>query len=318
MTRQLTVICLLLALGTSAFAQAIYSHGEHIELGDVMWYRDYDLALEESDRTGKPVLILFQEVPGCATCQRYGQQILSHPLLVESIQHNFIPLAIFNNKRGADATILEKYGEPSWNNPVVRIVDHKGSDLVDRMAGKYTLHQLLQGMVNALQQYDQKIPQYLQLLSEEWTRANLHAATFSMYCFWSGEAQLGSLDGVISVESGFQNGREVVRIRYDEDKIKKEDINSYADSHSMSAVKNTTDQSFRYSEKDHLYQLRHSPYRAVPMSTLQKVKVNAALYAKEDPKQYLSPQQLLWLRESSSKSPSVIDQDLAAAWSSKT
>ena len=35
-----------------------------IELGKVPWLRDYDEALAQSRKTGKPILLLFQEVPG--------------------------------------------------------------------------------------------------------------------------------------------------------------------------------------------------------------------------------------------------------------
>ncbi len=318
------ILCLHLACSILISGQAIYSHGEHTELGDVKWYRDYDLALEESKRLGKPVLILFQEVPGCATCKRYGDGVLSHPLLVEAIQESFIPLAIFNNHKGADAIILKQYGEPSWNNPVVRIVDHTGADVTDRIAGKYTHQQLLSGMIDALEQSNQKPPLYLELLQDEWSQNTLSSATYSMYCFWSGEAQLGSLDGVKSVESGFQGGREVVRIQYDQDEIQSPDLDAFAQDHSMSKMKSSdspsqqSQSSFRYSAKDHLYQLRHSPYRSVPMTDLQKVRVNAALYARQNPQQYLSPQQVQWFKDATDKHPSLIDHDLLQAWAMKS
>ena len=37
---------------------------KRIELGKVKWGRDLDAALAKSKKTGRPVLILFQEVPG--------------------------------------------------------------------------------------------------------------------------------------------------------------------------------------------------------------------------------------------------------------
>lgn len=37
---------------------------ENEELGHVSWGRDLATALGESGRTGKPILLLFQEVPG--------------------------------------------------------------------------------------------------------------------------------------------------------------------------------------------------------------------------------------------------------------
>jgi hypothetical protein len=38
------------------------------ELGDVKWLRDYDTAVQEAEKSNKLIFILFQEVPGCATC----------------------------------------------------------------------------------------------------------------------------------------------------------------------------------------------------------------------------------------------------------
>jgi len=70
------------------------------ELGAVTWLRDYEKAQKASEETGKPVLILFQEVPGCSNCTTYGNSILSEPLLVEAIEDLFVPLAVFNNKGG--------------------------------------------------------------------------------------------------------------------------------------------------------------------------------------------------------------------------
>lgn len=35
-----------------------------VELGQVKWHRDFDAGLAEAKRSGKPVLLLFQEVPG--------------------------------------------------------------------------------------------------------------------------------------------------------------------------------------------------------------------------------------------------------------
>ena len=35
-----------------------------VELGAVNWSRDLNAAKTQSDKTGKPILVLFQEVPG--------------------------------------------------------------------------------------------------------------------------------------------------------------------------------------------------------------------------------------------------------------
>jgi hypothetical protein len=187
------------------------------ELGNVQWLRSYDVAVERSKAECKPILILFQEVPGCNTCRQYGNTVLSHELIVEAIETHFIPLAIFNNKGGHDADILKKYNEPSWNNPVVHIVNEKGTDIVPRLHGNYSAHGLTDKMVTALVNQQGKSPVYLQLLADELAAKNRGTATvtYSMHCFWSGEALFGKLNGVVATTAGWQNGREVVQVEYD-------------------------------------------------------------------------------------------------------
>ena len=59
--RVLTML-IILATGAAAFSGETITNP--IEVGDVRWGRDLDAALENSAKTGKPVLVLFQEVPG--------------------------------------------------------------------------------------------------------------------------------------------------------------------------------------------------------------------------------------------------------------
>ena len=97
-----------------------------IELGEIAWYRDFDQAKKLAVKEGKAIFILFQEVPGCATCRSYVKNVLSNPTIISAIEEAFFPLAIFNNKGGKDRETLNEYNEPSWNNPVVRIVNARG------------------------------------------------------------------------------------------------------------------------------------------------------------------------------------------------
>jgi uncharacterized protein YyaL (SSP411 family) len=84
-----------------------------VEVGTVEWGRDFEGALEESKRSGKPVLVLFQEVPGCAGCRQFGREVLTHPAIVSAMESEFIPVLVDNNRPGRDAGILERYGEPA-------------------------------------------------------------------------------------------------------------------------------------------------------------------------------------------------------------
>ena len=58
---------------------------------------------------GKPVCVLFQEVPGFQACVSFGEQVLRHPLLVEAIETAFEPAFVYNTdrvrmRRSCDAT----------------------------------------------------------------------------------------------------------------------------------------------------------------------------------------------------------------------
>ncbi|MFK7937660.1 MAG: VPGUxxT family thioredoxin-like (seleno)protein, type 2, partial [Saprospiraceae bacterium] len=186
------------------------------ELGAVNWQRDFEQSFKAANRTGKPVFILFQEVPGCSTCRNYGNNVLSHPLIVEAIETLFVPVVVHNNKGGKDAEMLKYFGEPSWNNPVVRIVNSDKKDVLPRLNGNYSAAGLVDYMLRGLDLYNQVAPQYLELLQEE-LGAELHGterATVSMYCFWSGEGKLGAVDGVVGTKAGWMDGKEVVQIDY--------------------------------------------------------------------------------------------------------
>ena len=102
------------------------------EAGVVSWGRDLDTALAASRTSGRPVLALFQEIPGCAGCKQFGRDVLSNPLLVEAIETQFTPLLIHNNKPGRDAEVLKRFGEPAWNYQVVRFLDPAGKDIIPR------------------------------------------------------------------------------------------------------------------------------------------------------------------------------------------
>ena len=107
--------------------------------------------------------------------------MLSHPLLVEAIENEFVPVAIHNNKSGRDAEILKRFSEKAWNNPVVRFVDGKGKDLVARRGGIYSASGIAARMVTALQTAKRPVPGYLRLLTVGATPKFLRKASFAMF-----------------------------------------------------------------------------------------------------------------------------------------
>ncbi|MFT5107646.1 MAG: hypothetical protein ACI9UA_003280 [Pseudoalteromonas tetraodonis] len=60
--KHLRILLLLLLL--PAYLHAKEDLTKRIEIGKVKWGRDLDAALAKSKKTGRPIFILFQEVPG--------------------------------------------------------------------------------------------------------------------------------------------------------------------------------------------------------------------------------------------------------------
>lgn len=305
------------------------------ELGKVTWLRSYDQALAAAKQQKKPIFIIFQEIPGCATCRNYGHQVLSHPLIVEAIENEFVPLAIHNNKGGEDAKILKLYGEPSWNNPVVRIVDGEGIDLIERVHGNYSQLGVVKAITEVL---GEKTPNYLNLLCEELTAeaVGTQTATLSMYCFWTGEGQLGQLDGVVATEPGFMNGHEVVQVKFNPniisfeklvkagsqvqcaDQVFTNDTQQKLAAEKVLGKNATGNQSTFRLDGDRKYYLSKTIYRFVPMTALQATRANALVGKGKSPTEILSPKQVAlakFIESHSNKAwKNVIGEDLMAAW----
>jgi len=312
-----TTLLFLTLLCTSVRAQKMTNANDQpTELGKVNWLRNYDDALTKSKKTGKPVLMLFQEVPGCATCRNYGQNTLSHPLMVEAIENEFVPLAIFNNKQGDDARVLAKYGEPSWNNPVVRIVDAQGNDLVDRVAGNYSAKGLYDAIGRAHLKTGRPIPGYVEALGRELKVATeAEEAYYQMYCFWSGEHHLGNHDGVLTTEPGFLNGHEVVKVTFDPKATNARELADYAADKDIKPV--AAGKGYRLAKNDHYYQLKNTDFAYLPLTEVQKTKLNAAYGRGEDLTVYLSPKQLAHyelVRAGKAEKAKLYELDFVTAW----
>lgn len=314
------IVSFILTQVTQLFAQEITNpKNQSEELGNVHWYRNYDEAIALAKKEKKDIVILFQEVPGCATCRNYGHNVLSHPLMVEALENSFIPLAIFNNKNGEDKKILEKFNEPSWNNPVVRIINSDGNNVVQRINSDYSALTLSKRLKESLIKRKSPVPLYLDLLEQELTAhatGNINEVNLKMYCFWTGEKQLGKLDGVLDVEAGFIGHNEVVKVTYNNALVKESEIVSYAQENNFEFIKSSP--SYRVAPNDVHYYLLHSDYKYLPLSELQKIKINSALGSNQSPTKYLSPNQTKWLdflKNNKQKVPqSLINQKIEDTW----
>jgi hypothetical protein len=138
-----------------------------IEVGDVRWGRDFDAALANSARTGKPVLVLFQEIPGCSGVKKFGRDVLTNPSLVKAMENEFIPVLVYNNRKGGmDEKLLKRFKEPSWNYQVIRFLDAEGYDIIPRKERVWTTRGVASRMIEALTAVNRPVPKYLKDLTK--------------------------------------------------------------------------------------------------------------------------------------------------------
>lgn len=200
-----------------------------VEIGLVNWNRDLDAALAQSDSSGKPAFVLFQEVPGCSGCQKFGREVLSHPLIVEAIEDEFIPVVVFNNRSsGPDKQLLDRFRERAWNYQVIRFLDSSGKDIVVRKEGIWSVGAVAYRMIETLKKQNRPIPKYLQTLVSVNNQSSHATAAFAMHCFWTGEYRLGGIEGVVATEAGWLDGREVTLVKYNKNAINIESLASQA------------------------------------------------------------------------------------------
>lgn len=301
----------LLAIAIAAASPPTNSNPR--ELGRVRWGHDLDKALAESKASGKPVLLLFQEIPGCQDCVNFGDQPLSHPLLVEAIEDLFVPVAIHNNKPGYDATMLKRFKEPASNYPVMRFLNPDGKDIIDRQENIFTVHDVAKRLIEALATADRDVPVWLKLvmLEADTSREHREWLTFTMHCFWDGEAGLGAIDGVASTQASTYEGQEAVDVGFDPTIVSIEDLVKAADkAHCADTVYAHGDVQLVHARNvlaervkpahatptaapaaDQKYWLGHSSMRFLPLTPMQAMKVNSAVHLNQDPKPWLSPRQ---------------------------
>lgn len=115
---------------------------------------------------------------------------MSNSLLTEAIEDEFVPVLIYNNK-SSDSKMLERFKEPSWNNPVVRYLDSNGKDVIPRADGQWATGNVARQMIAALKAAKRKVPNSLILAAMENPRAGrgqsevsrtaIKTATFAMF-----------------------------------------------------------------------------------------------------------------------------------------
>lgn len=200
-----------------------------VEAGDVHWNRNFEEMLAQSRQSGKPLLVLFQEIPGCIGCQSFGSEVLTHPLLVEAIETEFLPVLVYNNRFGGDdEKLLKRFGEPSWNYQVIRFLNGQAEDIIPRKDKVWRVTGVASRMVQSLEAMSRPVPLYLRELARETDYINHKRIGFGMACFWTGEYKLGKLEGVVATEAGWYDNREITLVTYHKDVVDLQTVVDYA------------------------------------------------------------------------------------------
>lgn len=159
------VCTILITLAICVAAYGGETLNNPIEVGDVRWGRDFDAASDKSAQTGKPLLVLFQEVPGCSGVQKFGREVLTNRLLVKAIENEFIPVLICNNRQGTmDQKLLKRFQEPAWNYQVIRFFNAAGFEVIPRKDRVWTTSGVAARMIEALLAANRPVPNYLEVL----------------------------------------------------------------------------------------------------------------------------------------------------------
>jgi hypothetical protein len=291
------------------------SFREHRELGDVMWLRDHGRALTLAAEQSKPVLLLFQEIPGCSTCVRFGQDVLTHPLMVELIANRFVPVAVFNNHPGADAEILRRYDEPSWNNPVVRFLGPDGTELLPKLADRHDALGLHEKITAVLEKLGDDVPGYFRLLGRDLLveYGLSRCVTYTTPCFWSGETSLAQHPAVITTDAGWVDGEEVVQVHFDSREVSRPDLDAYARAEGFGPIESG---GFELDREPQFY-LRKNAARHLPLTPAQRTRINLAVPYRIPLSDLLSPQQSAWLADPQlqrSSGDEAYRQDIRQSW----
>jgi hypothetical protein len=271
------------------------SRREHRELGGVAWLRDFTQAQAQARAGSKPILLLFQEVPGCSTCVNFGRDVLDHPLMVEMIEDYFVPLAIFNNHPGADAEVLRRFGEAAWNNPVIHFIAADGEPVVPRLANRYDPLGLHERITQVLALSGMPMPAYFKLLGRDLlVEAGLSkTVTFTTPCFWSGETSLAQHPAVITTDAGWVRGEEVVQVQFDAREGGYAALAQFAREEGFGVIEGQT---FALDNEPQFY-LRKGTMRFLPLMPAQRTAINLALPYRQDANGLLSRRQQVWLHD---------------------
>ena len=110
------------------------------------------------------------------------------------------------------------------------------------------------------------------------------------------------------------NGYEVVKVNYDPEIISETALEAHAEKAQCTLINGKG--KFR-EDKYPQYYLKQSNYKYLPLSPIQKTKINSALKNRADATLYLSPRQMKWLGNIRKYNPGKklwYDENFAEGW----
>lgn len=165
-------------------------------------------------------------------------------------------------------------------------------------------------MIASLEASRRPVPRYLRLVADEYAPSPRQTATFAVRCYWEGERDLGKLDGVLASRTGVIGHDEVVEVEYDPALMSYSELVAKAqrlscfrkvyarDTHQrleaaalVAGVVARSDAPVDTSTQQQFHLSMHPEYHYLPLTSLQATRLNAALFAHDDPEQFLSPAQ---------------------------
>ena len=188
--------------------------GGQPEAGAVHWTTSFAQAEVEARASGKLIFVQFTEIPGSQTCQDYGRDVLSHPIIADLLEEAFVPCLVNTHGGGEAAEILGIFGIAELSGgPAVHFVDADRREVAPRYQckaahGNSNLRAeaaaVFHAAADALAAVQQPLPPYARLMGPVGAAAVVGLGmesewlVFTVDSFWSAEALLGALPAALS------------------------------------------------------------------------------------------------------------------------
>ena len=299
------------------------------ELGCVRWSQSLDEARAESKQAVRPIALLFQRSPAAHSARVFGETALSHPLIVELLETEFIPVRAIKNDP-IDSSVLVQYGEPATGGPVLRFLDSHGNDIVPRRDDVADTHGLAERLAEVFAALGRSVPGYVQVVAEETAPGAREHAWIDVPDLSQSAPQLAAIPGVVGTGTGKLAGREVLQVTYRPARLSfrelleqvaqevRVDLVYAGDQAQLETARRlmrgrvrrlqSAPEPVAEPSSDKGY-LRRSHLRYLPLTPLQALRINADLANSRGASRWLSPRQLrlaVLLAQARSSHPEVL------------